>query len=226
MADFDAITEETGAALAFVHHDAKGASSDRKIQDRGAGSNTVSRDYDAAIIMSPHRTEPNGVVLDFMTRNYPPRKVGTIIWNEGAFESDETLAPLKETSRNIKQRQDQNRRQLGDLSDSVLALLEKPVAYSVFVDMIMTRLGLAEKKSKAVVQYMLDDNTIAKTPRMGMPGCVYYGKPEAITAMLSAPKESTPPADETVQDSETPVGAIAEPEGSVGASDNTQQSQQ
>ena len=46
---FDRVMRETGAALLYVHHDAKGSAGDRNIRDRGAGSGVLARDYDAAL---------------------------------------------------------------------------------------------------------------------------------------------------------------------------------
>lgn len=46
---FDTIAEETGAAMVYVHHHAKGAQGNRKAMDRGSGSGVFSRDADAII---------------------------------------------------------------------------------------------------------------------------------------------------------------------------------
>jgi hypothetical protein len=48
----------------------------------------------------------------------------------------------------------------------------------------MTRLSLAEKKSKAVIQFMIDSKIIDRTPKIGMPGCVYYGRPADVAAKM------------------------------------------
>ena len=61
---FDELSRATGAAIPFVHHDAKGASGDRDIRDRGAGSNVLGRDYDACITLTPHASEPDAVVVE------------------------------------------------------------------------------------------------------------------------------------------------------------------
>ncbi|NLN01118.1 MAG: AAA family ATPase [Lentisphaerae bacterium] len=70
LAAFDQIAAMTGAAVAYSHHDAKGSPGDRDIRDRGAGSNVIGRDYDAAITLTPHGKEEGALVVGFLCRNY------------------------------------------------------------------------------------------------------------------------------------------------------------
>ncbi len=105
LACFDMLAEGTGAGIGYVHHDAKGTPGDRNIQDRGAGSNVLSRDYDACLVMSEHAAEPGAVVLEVLLRNYPPIEPFTIQWtNEGegyCFRRADEIIPDKKT-RNTK----------------------------------------------------------------------------------------------------------------------------
>lgn len=52
-AGFDRIAQETGAAVIYVHHFAKGYAGDRASIDRGSGAGTFSRDPDAILTISP-----------------------------------------------------------------------------------------------------------------------------------------------------------------------------
>ena len=103
MACFDMLAEETGAAVAYVHHDPKGSPGDRNIQDRGAGSNVLGRDYDAAIAITQHAREQEAIVIEILQRNYPPIKPFSIVWtNEGenyCFRRADNIIPEKKTSR-------------------------------------------------------------------------------------------------------------------------------
>lgn len=103
MAGFDMLIEETGAAVGYVHHDAKGAPGDRNIQDRGAGSNVIGRDYDACLALSEHAKFPGAVVMETLLRNYPPMENFSIQWtNEGegyCFRRADDIVPEKKTSR-------------------------------------------------------------------------------------------------------------------------------
>ena len=102
LACFDELAEETGAAIGSVHHDSKGNVGDKNIQDRGAGSNVLSRDYDACLALSPHATEPDTVVVDILLRNYAPVEPFAIQWkNEGkgyCFHRSDDITPEKKTS--------------------------------------------------------------------------------------------------------------------------------
>jgi len=103
---FDKLIEITGAAIVYIHHDAKGASGDRDIRDRGAGSNVLGRDYDACITLTPHVSNADAVVIETMLRNYKPQKPFTAVWAEDEntggyrFEMREEIAPTKKTSSN------------------------------------------------------------------------------------------------------------------------------
>ncbi len=103
MACFDMLAEETDAAVAYVHHDPKGSPGDRNIQDRGAGSNVLSRDYDAALALTQHATEQEAIVIEVLQRNYPPIEPFSIVWtNEGegyCFRRADNIIPEKKTSR-------------------------------------------------------------------------------------------------------------------------------
>jgi hypothetical protein len=101
---FDQLAEQTGAAIAYVHHDAKGAAGDRDIRDRGAGSNVLGRDYDACITLTAHAQDTEAAIVEVLLRNYPPREPFSIVWeadgNWGySFKERTDLAPEKKTSK-------------------------------------------------------------------------------------------------------------------------------
>ena len=104
---FDQLAERTGAAVSYVHHDAKGSPGDRDIRDRGAGSNVLSRDYDVCFAMTGHAQQENAVVIDVLLRNYPPQDPLVIEFaNHGdgyCFHVCDDLAPEKKTSRTRKE---------------------------------------------------------------------------------------------------------------------------
>ena len=109
---FDELIENTGAAVAYVHHDPKGQSGDRDIRDRGAGSNVIGRDYDACITLTPHVSDPDAAVIETMLRNYRPQEPFTALWIEDEetggyrFESRSDIIPEKKTSKTRKQAPD------------------------------------------------------------------------------------------------------------------------
>jgi hypothetical protein len=101
---FDALAKKTGAAILYVHHDTKGNSGDRDVRDRGAGSNVLGRDYDAAITLTPHAQETDTAVVETLLRNYRPQEPFTIQWIEDEetggyrFEERPDILPEKKTS--------------------------------------------------------------------------------------------------------------------------------
>jgi hypothetical protein len=103
LAAFDRITSQTGAAVLWVHHDAKGSVGDRDSRDRGAGSNILIRDVDQLFTLTPHRDDPECTVLETLSRNYRDHGPKTITWDEGRFvESD--LVAIARTSTNAPSR--------------------------------------------------------------------------------------------------------------------------
>lgn len=102
---FDELAKKTGAAILYVHHDTKGNSGDKDVRDRGAGSNVLGRDYDAAITLTPHATEDDTAVVETLLRNYRPQSAFSIQWIEdeetGGYRFDvrPDILPEKKTSR-------------------------------------------------------------------------------------------------------------------------------
>jgi RecA-family ATPase len=109
LAAFDAIATDTGAAVLWVHHDAKGNSGDRDSRDRGAGSNVLVRDVDQLFTLTPHRDDPEATVIETLTRNFEDGGPRVVVWRDGAFiESD--LDAIAKTSANTSKYADQLRR--------------------------------------------------------------------------------------------------------------------
>ncbi len=137
LSAFDALAEQTGATIGYVHHDAKGFAGEKDIRDRGAGSNTLGRDYDAAITLTPHASEPDGLVVEVLVRNYRPQEPFTIVWRADEetagyrFESRSDIVAVKKTSKN----QTSNLPAIDTYRESALALVkDKPLLVGSFKD--------------------------------------------------------------------------------------------
>jgi hypothetical protein len=106
---FDELAKKAGAAILYVHHDPKGNSGDKDVRDRGAGSNVLGRDYDAAITLTPHATETDAAVVETLLRNYRPQEPFTVLWVEDEetggyrFETRSEISPTKKTSQTKQQ---------------------------------------------------------------------------------------------------------------------------
>lgn len=100
---FREVSEETGAAIAFIHHDGKGKAGDRESVDRGVGSGILGRFYDNGILLTEHKDNTPGkrlVVLDFVCRNREEPEPFTLEFDrERLMFVPSELAPEKRTSR-------------------------------------------------------------------------------------------------------------------------------
>jgi len=150
---FDKLAENTGAAILYIHHDAKGFSGDRDIRDRGAGSNVIGRDYDACITLTPHAAHENAAVVDVLLRNYRPQEPFVALWAEDdetngyCFELGVNIAPTKKTSANGKA---QNLPALDTYLPAAMELLkQKPLDIKVFDDLFRTNTGMTFERTKA-----------------------------------------------------------------------------
>lgn len=101
---FDQVSEQTGAAVVFVHHDKKGITGDRDERDRGSGHGTLGRDYDTALFLSEHASQPDLIVLSKITRNYPPQPKTAIRWQDGRFTATDEEA-VERTTHTVRQQQ-------------------------------------------------------------------------------------------------------------------------
>ena len=97
----DRIANETGAAVLFVCHDAKGHAGERKTTDRGAGSSWAGRDFDFRITLTPHADgDPLHVVVAGENRNRQPPPPFTAVFDEAAqtFAAAPDIEPICETA--------------------------------------------------------------------------------------------------------------------------------
>ena len=104
LAMIDRMAEETGAAVLYVLHAAKGHSGEKQAIDRAVGSGVIARDFDSQISIGPHveyTDERPLLVVELTTRNYPPRGAFTMSFEGGRFEVVD-MAPEAQTSKNKK----------------------------------------------------------------------------------------------------------------------------
>ncbi len=154
---FDALAEETGAAIAYVHHDAKGAPGDRDIRDRGAGSNVLGRDYDACITLTPHASEEEAAVVDVLLRNYRPQEPFSIRWTDDEsggyrFETAGDLTAEKRTSKTKKA--------TTPLSDYLPIAGEimggEEMGIALFKNILKQKTGLSDHKIRSFIKWATD----------------------------------------------------------------------
>jgi putative DNA primase/helicase len=155
---FDELAETLGAAILYVHHDPKGTVGDRDIRDRGAGSNVISRDYDACFALTPHAAEPDAVVLEILTRNYPPQDPRTIQWAEdfatGGYRFD--LRPDLEPTKRTSATKAKEIIPFEDCWPTALSLFDGgPREITHFRDLVQAKLNINRDRTRAFVRWAL-----------------------------------------------------------------------
>ncbi len=105
LAKFDEMAETSQAAVAYVHHDRKGSPGELEASDRGSGSGVLSRDYDAAIILTPHQDNTNCLVAETLLRNYAPQDKQAFEWQDYCFRPSSEL-PIKKGLRGSRRAND------------------------------------------------------------------------------------------------------------------------
>lgn len=181
LASFDRIAEQTGAAVLYVHHDAKGNSGDRNIRDRGAGSNVLGRDYDCCITLTAHRDDENAAVVAVLLRNYKPQEDFSIGWSEGRF----LMADLPATPATSNGRINPlSTKPAETFVDQVVQICKNPLSMQEFQDALITKIGLTQSKARTVQNVALGSGRLKQTTkRYERGGAIYIGEPDKIDAL-------------------------------------------
>jgi len=185
LAAFDRLAEATGAAVIYVHHDAKGRAGDRDSRDRGAGSNVGRRDDDFCITITAHDTAESSVVIDCLWRNYKPRDPFTATWTErGCFEYMPDMPAVKKTSKS-RSATTTARPALETYQDAAMNLIaQKPMSISLFREKIETMAGMNRERQRRLVELLLTDGKLAKYCIRGKGlNKAWIGTPEQIKEM-------------------------------------------
>lgn len=178
LAAFDRLAEATGAAVMYVHHDAKGNPADRNVRDRGAGSGVLARDYDCCITMTAHRDDLDAVVIEVLQRNYKPQMPFTIGWCEGSFR----VADLAAVAAKGGTRPNPAAAKSGEeYCDEAAKLFGPPVSMSEFLVLLRAKLNLTQDKARSVKDAVVRTGTLKQTSRRyERGGPIYIGKAEDI----------------------------------------------
>jgi DNA primase len=156
----DRITEATGAAIAYVHHYAKGMAGDRAAKDRSAGSGLLMRDVDASIGLTEHK-EDGLLVLDAISRNYKPREPVSIKWSDIAhrFELSEVIPAAKESGRG---RTPKPRPTIAEAKSVFVG--QGPITKTDCVDLLRDRTGTSQKVAREIVEQLIGSASLHPLP--------------------------------------------------------------
>jgi hypothetical protein len=157
---FDSMAEDTGAAISYVHHDAKGVAGERDIIDRGAGSNILGRDYDACIALSAHKYEESITIVETVTRNYRPRPPFCIEWRDDAmcFVIRPDIEALKMTA-SSKKKANNLKMPISCYEAPALDIVKNnPLPISLFKERLRLDLHLTCEQAKTFTDWATDPN--------------------------------------------------------------------
>lgn len=157
LSAFDSLSLSTNAAIAYVHHDAKGFSGDRDIRDRGAGSNVLGRDYDACLTLTPHATDDDAAVVEVLLRNYRPQDAFSIRWTEteaGGYCFDQAPDLLAEKKTSKTRAQAPSLETYRQAAEDILSDGEMDV--NIFKRVFKARTGLSDNRIKEFLRWATD----------------------------------------------------------------------
>lgn len=169
----DQLAEETGAAIVYVHHSAKGSPGDRKAADRGSGSGMQARAYDAGLTLCPHRDDPDAVVLDWVVRNFAPADPVAVRWHCGRFDVAVDLAPDVETSRSRSAKAGAGGRNAALASRKAIALallIGRTMTAKEWREEFAARLGIGRDSARDVDNALRADGAIVTIRGPGRAG--------------------------------------------------------
>ena len=103
MRSIEGLSVDTGAAVAYGAHFAKGAASQKAAIDRISGSGVFARDPDSLIALTPHTVE-GCFTADFILRDFPSVESFVVRWDFPLMQKADNLDPqdLKQPPRGRK----------------------------------------------------------------------------------------------------------------------------
>jgi hypothetical protein len=186
VAMMDLLAEDTGSAIIYAHHTPKGVASERAAVDRGAGHNTLSRAYDAALSILPHATEPDGFVCEWVLRNYAPRTPAAVQWKDDRFTLAPDLTPEPETTRSRQARTRKPGMDTDSLVDRASGMLaDKPLPLATFKTRVQDKLGVGERRAREIVALVRERDGIAAAKDKPLRGTWYIGPTAAVERLVA-----------------------------------------
>jgi len=92
--EFDNLAQQTGAAVLYSHHYAKGSAAKKEQIDRASGSGVFARHPDSIITLTPHEEE-NAFTVEGSLRNFPAPKPFVVRWGYPLMQMAPGLDPAK-----------------------------------------------------------------------------------------------------------------------------------
>lgn len=159
MNAIERVTVQTGAAVAFGSHFAKGNASGKESMDRISGSGVFSRDPDSILTMTRHEQD-DAFTVEMTLRNHPPAEAFVVRRQHPLMLRDGALDPGK-----LKQ---VGGRKKGVSEDEVLALLNGgALTYAEWCEKAVNDLLISADTFKRRLQILTKERRIRKSPMEG-----------------------------------------------------------
>jgi hypothetical protein len=135
----DALTERTGAAIAFGAHFSKGDQAKKESIDRVSGTGVWARDPDAIINFTALSTD-DSYAVDMDLRSYPPQKPFALRWEYPEFIRADELDPTQ-----LKKRKPSGAAEKQYDVQELVALLEEPMRAGEYQELAKEEIGMKER---------------------------------------------------------------------------------
>ncbi len=164
LASFDRLAQKTGAAVVYVHHDAKGHAGERNHIDRGSGSGVIARDYDTGITITPHSVDENARVIAVATRNYKPQEPFVArVGDDNCFTIADDLVATVADARSRKSRGPANSEMVEAAVDIVR---HAPMTVTECQSRIADKFGIGQHKARTICK-LLQERTEVEAAKEG-----------------------------------------------------------
>ena len=165
MNEIERIAVQTGAAVAFGSHFAKGNASAKDSKDRMSGSGVIARDPDSIVTMTPHET-PDAFTVEMILRDYPPQDSFVVRRQHPLMVIDMRLDPAR-------LKQPAGRRKTWEASDVLELLRGESLSNADWLRRAKDELGMSEDTFKRRLRDLKRERKVIQSPADGL-----YYKPE------------------------------------------------
>ena len=148
--ELDRISDKTKSAIILVHHASKGAQTDKRVTDVGAGAGAQSRAADCHIVLREHE-DPGVVVLEAAVRSFAPVEPLSLRWEFPLWQPAFDIDPSKLKGRQGKQEERQSQKDTEGAEATLTALVDG----SATARQLRRMTGFGEYRQKRLIDLLI-----------------------------------------------------------------------
>lgn len=154
----DRWADQLGCGVTAVHHSSKGVQAGKSVVDVGAGAGAIARAADTHMILRPH-AKPNHVVLDLVTRSFPPTEAFSLEWQYPLWlrSAEKPVLDVGEKRQGLQQKVDDS-----EAVDLLLRVMREVGGGPVTRGYLRTESGWGATKVNRLARIALDQGLIRK----------------------------------------------------------------